>query len=1104
MRATFLLLLMFVSSLLATNVQSQVSKVNISTKNSSVIQVLRTIESQTDYLFVYDKNEIDLTREISLSVENCSVAELLSRIFSNTNVAYAMEGTNIMLMQKPNALQQQKVLTGKVADSTGGGLPGVSVAVKGTTNGTITDANGNYSLSNISAGGILVFSFVGMTTQEVPFTNQATLNVTLKEETIGIEEVVAVGYGTQKKKDVSGAIESVNISELQKFKTTGVVNSLQGLAAGVSVENTSGAPGATPNITIRGVGTFGNYAPLVIVDGVESSLDRVDANDIESFSVLKDGSAAAIYGSRAANGVILVVTKKGKTGTPTISLDVDHSVNIPYRFWPMLNANDYVKVAKLAYADAGEVVPDYINNASSLGSTDWIKEMTSNGSVSKYRFNINGGVENISYDVSATLNKEKGIMINSDLTSPVLRARIDVKKGRLSMGTTVNLRYRKGQSFSSSGESELMDLIRTVPLGTPKDANGNWVGYLGTGATKVERGNPLFKALNPDKEWKNNIVDINAFAEYEIIKGLKYKIQGKYSNEDYWSYWFNPKYYLNSHNQAPLDDLSESRSNYNDWQLTNLLTFDKKIGEHSFNLLTGYEAKEANYRNLAIYGDNFPFSDLRVPANIVGAKSIQGGAYSESYISQFARLNYTYADKYYVNLTLRRDGSSKFSPNNRYGSFPSGSIAWRISKENFLKESPVISDLKLRVSYGKLGNDQIGNYKYYNLMYSAVDYEGTAYVYNSGHVAGYTVMNLANLDTRWETKESKNIGMDLGLWNNKLEIRADYFDNRTIDLITDRYIPGSIGVITTIKSNFGTIKNYGWEFSSTYKNYDRDFKYTATFNISSIRNKVIVLNNSEVPIYDAGYVDYSVPMTRTVENKPMGQFYLYTAQGIFKNQAEVAEWNKQGKEIDGEFVPLQPNAQPGDLRFVDMNKDGILDENDKSFVGSPWPDFEYSLILSGAYKGFDLTMNWGGVYGNDILNGLKYNTENAKRYKIMNMSETMNDAWTPQNSESKVPRLSISDPNNNNRPSTLYLENGSYLRLRMLQIGYTVPKQLLTKLKLGLSGIRVYSSGSNLLTFTKYSGPSPEVSNGGNFEKGVDRGYYPLYKSFIFGIQVKL
>lgn len=1098
------MLMIFASSLLATNVNSQVAKVNISVKNANILKVIELIENQTDYLFVYNKDEIDLGRNVSLEATNKSVAELLSKIFTNTDVVYAMEGTNIMLMQKPDALQQQKGLSGKVTDTTGGALPGVSVVVKGTTNGTITDTNGNYTLSSIPSGGKLVFSFVGMVTQEVAYANQATLNIVLAEETIGIEEVVAVGYGTQKKKDVSGAIESVSISELQKFKTSGVVNSLQGLAAGVSVENTSGAPGAAPNIMIRGVGTFGNYSPLIIVDGVESSLDRVDANDIESFSVLKDGSAAAIYGSRAANGVILVVTKKGKSGVPTISIDVDHSTNVPYRFWPMLGAQDYAKVAKLAFADAGEVVPDYINNAANLGSTDWIKTMTSNGSVSKYRVNVNGGGENISYDVSATMNKEKGIMVNSDLTSPVLRARVDMKKGRLNMGTTVNLRYRSGQSFSSSGESELMDLIRTVPLGTPKDANGNWVGYLGTGATKVERGNPLFKALNPDKEWKNNIVDINAFAEYEIIKGLKYKIQGKYSNEDYWSYWFNPKYYLNSHTQAPLDDLSETRSNYNDWQLTNLLTFDKKVGEHSFNLLAGYEAKEANYRNLAIYGDNFPFSDLRVPANIVGAKSIQGGAYSEGYISQFARLNYTYADKYYVNLTFRRDGSSKFSPNNRYGSFPSGSVAWRISKENFLKDSPVISDLKLRVSYGKLGNDQIGNYKYYNLMYSAVDYEGTAYVYNSGHVAGYTVMNLANLDTRWETKESKNIGMDLGLWNNKLEIRADYFDNRTIDLITDRYIPGSIGVLTSIKSNFGTIKNYGWEFSSAYKNYDSDFKYSATFNISSIKNKVIVLNNSEIPVYDAGLVDYSVPMTRTMEDKPMGQFYLYTAQGIFKSQAEVTEWNKQGKTVDGTFVPLQADAQPGDIRFVDVNKDGVLDENDKSFVGSPWPDFEYSLILNGAYKGFDVTMNFGGVYGNKLLNGLKYNTENAKRYKIMNMSATMVDAWTPTNPDSNVPRLSISDPNNNARPSTLYMEDGSYLRLRMMQIGYTVPKELLSKLKIGITSFRIYGSGSNLLTFTKYTGPSPEVSNGGNFEKGVDRGYYPLYKSFIFGIQVKL
>lgn len=999
----------------------------------------------------------------------------------------------------------QKTISGTVYNSEDQlSLPGASVVEKGTTNGALCDLSGHYEIKVKNEQSVLVFSMIGFETQEINVGQKTVIDISLISASIGIEGVVVVGYGTQRKKDVSGAIENVSIKELQKFSNSNTSKALQGLAAGVYVENTSGAPGATATIQIRGVGTFGNFSPLVIVDGVESSLDRVDPDDIESFSVLKDGAAAAIYGSKAANGVMLIVTKKGKSGEPVITLDVDHTINVPLNFWPMLSSNSYVDIAKKAYTDAGIVIPGYLNNYQQLGSTDWMKTLTDNGHVSRYRFNVSGGGEYVSYDFSATLNKEDGVMIASDLTTPVIRGKIDMKKNHFKSGIVTNIRQQKGQTFTSTGESALMDVIQAIPLGKPKDENGNWVGYLGTGADKKERTNPLFNAQNPDKQYKNNIYEISGYAEYEILKGLNLRSVAAYSNEDFWNYFFSPKYDLNSHTQQTYDNLSESRSNFNYGQLNATLTYDTKIGKHSFNLLAGYEAKEGNYRSLSIVGEDFLFSDLRVPQNIRGSKDIQGSAYSESYISQFGRLNYDYANKYYLSATFRRDGSSKFSPDYRYGTFPSVSMAWRISNEEFMKNASVISDLKLRLSYGKLGNDQVDNYSFQNRMYSAVDYEGTAYVYNSGYVAGYTVMQLANTDVRWETKESKNIGIDLGLMKNKIEIKADYFVNKTIDLITDRLIPGSVGVWTSVKSNFGTMKNSGWEFSATYRNSEKAFVYSAMANLSAVKNEVVILNNSDDPYREDGWVDYSIPMTRTVEGEAMGRFYLYSADGLFQNQQEVDDWNKQGSKNEaGEFVPLQPNAKPGDVRFVDINHDGILDSKDKSFVGSPWPKFEYSLVLNAAYKGFDITMNMGGVQGNKILNGLKFNTESLKRFEIYNMSQTLENAWTPENTNTTVPRLTTADLNENNRPSTLYLENGSYFRMRLLQIGYSVPKEVLAKLKIGLTGIRIYSSASNLFTFTKYTGPSPEVSSGGNFEKGVDRGYYPLYKSFMFGLQVK-
>lgn len=1107
MKLSATLILISMVNVFASSGYSQQARITLDCQNKTIGAVLKEIEKVSEFYFAYNNKLINVEKQVSIKVENEKISNILRDIFRGTDVEFFTFDRQIVLTSKVAMGLADFTVTGKVTDENGNPLPGVTIVIKGTTRGTTTDDNGNYSISSVEEGTVLVFSFIGMAAQEVTVGKERIINITLKPELTNLEELVVIGYGVQKKRDLTGTVASVNVNELQKFKTVGMAKALQGLAAGVRIENTSGAPGASPDIAIRGVGTFGNHAPLIIVDGVESSLSRVDPSDIESFSVLKDGSAAAIYGSKAANGVILVTTKKGKAGQMKVSVDVDNTVNKVFNFWPMLSPENYAKVAKLAYENAGEVVPDHILNFQNYGSTDWMKEISRNGQTTRYRIGLSGGSDNITYDVSANLTKEKGVLIVSDLNTPVLRARVDGKKNRFSFGTIISYRQPGGHSFTSSGESALMDVIRTIPVGTAKDENGNWLGYVGTGATRIERqAHPLFTALNPDQKWENHIAEMNVYADYEIISGLKVKLQGKYNTEDYWSYWFTPKHNLNSRLRATNDALSESRTNWNDWQLTTTISYDKQFGNHSVNLLAGYEAKEGNYRGLNIYGENFPFPDLRIPANITdnNSKTIGGTASSESFLSQFARVNYNFMEKYYLNATVRRDGSSKFSPNNRFGVFPSVSVAWRVGKESFMSSIEQISDLKFRVSYGKLGNDRIGNYQYYSRMYSSsTDYEGSAYVYNSGLVKGYTVKQIANIDARWEVLESKNIGLDLSLLRNKLELSADYFDNQTIDLIADRVIPGSVGVNPYIKSNFGTMKNHGWEFSATYKDYDSEFKYSATVNLSAVKNEVVKLSNQEDPFYDAGYVDYSVPMSRTVEGRPMGLFYLYTAQGLFRSQAEVDQWNTQGyTDEDGNFVPLQPNAQPGDVRFVDINGDGKLDDNDKSFVGSPWPDFEYSLVLNGSYKGFDLTLNFGGVQGNDIFNGLRYNTENVKRYKIMNMSANLTDAWTPQNPDSNVPRITVADPNSNNRPSTLFLEDGSYFRLRLLQLGYTVPSNLVSKLNMGSVNMRLYVGATNLFTLTKYTGPSPEVSNGGAFEKGVDRGYYPLYKSINFGLQL--
>lgn len=964
---------------------------------------------------------------------------------------------------------------------------GVNILKKGTTEGSVTNMDGEFEIS-AKPGDVLVFSFIGFVTEEITYNGETKLEVRLKEDTETLEEVVVVGYGTQKRKDVIGSVESVNTSELQKMKSPNVMNALQGMVAGVNIQNASGAPGSTPTVTIRGVGTMGSSTPLYIIDGVPGDMSYLDPDDIASLSVLKDGSAAAIYGSRAANGVILITTKRGKEGPPRVEFGIDYGMKYTDGFFDMLNADEYAQFATYLYEDAKNPVPDWIKSYQNYGNTDWFKEMTRVAPSQKYRASVSGGSEFVTYDISTSYMKDDGVMIESYEQRPSLRAKIDLKKDRVKAGVNIAYVQKSGKSLRYTGESVLTDIVGITPLGTPYDETGDYRLYLGDNRDlrAAHYVNPVFHAKHPDRKYENNLTTLNAYIDYNIMEGLVLRGQGNMDNYSNWNYSFTPKYDYGSTDVQAESKLEESRSQTRNWQLTGTLNYNKSFGNHNLDALAGYEARQAKYRNLGGIGEGFASDEIRVPNGATTNQSIYGSETVTSYLSLFGRINYNFDNKYYVSGTMRRDGSSRFSKANKWGNFPSIALAWRVNNEPFFKPlSNLISDMKLRASYGQLGNDLIGDYAFQSLLSNYRLY----YLYGgtSTPASGWTVTDIANKEIKWETSITRNIGLDVGFLNNSLTASIEYFNNLTKDLLVNKYIPLSNGVNPGIMSNYGKISNKGVEVTATYRNYKNVFKWDISGNVSFLKNKVLRMGAPNDFIED-GQINYTAYFTRTQEGQAVGSYYVYKADGLFQSQAEIDAYvNSKGEK-------LQPNAQPGDIRFSDLNGDGVIDDKDCYFAGSPYPDAEFSLVFNGQYKNFDLMVSVGGSVGSEIVNGLKYKYETGVN-PLDNKSKTVLDRWTPQNTNTDVPRIGASDDNNNRRASTRYIENGDYLRLRLIQLGYTIPKHLIN----GMNW-RMYVSLNNMFTLTGYDGPNPEVGGSdGSFNRGVDVGNYPLYKTIMFG-----
>lgn len=1081
-------------------------RVSLKLVNQPVKLALSQLAKQTDTHFTYSSVLIGANRPVTIDAVNQPFYEVLNRLLIPLAVAYRVEDHEVVLTRMPTgtgaAIQPPGMtslpaaepadvsVTGTVVDEKGSGMPGVTVVVKGSNRGTVTDAQGRFSLSVPTASATLVFSFVGYKSAEVGLGGRSAVAITMVPDQQALEEVVVVGYGTQRRANVTGAIGSIKTSDINNITTANSSALIQGKVAGVRVENAGGAPGAGVSVIVRGTGTFGNDQPLYVIDGnITTSMDFLNPNDIESIEILKDASAAAIYGNRAANGVVLVTTKQGGSGGTKINFSAKTGIQGPTNRLKFMNARQYADYINQAADNDGQ--PRAPANTTAFDpsvDTDWQRLSISNAApVQDYSLNLSGGNENARFYISGQYFDQKGIVVNSGFKRYNFRANSSFTKGRFRL--TEALSVSRAINTPNVWWGRERGEIPTIPVYNPKNDGGF------AGIDPVFNGLPRginwygLSFLNENRQTNDQLLG-SIGAEYEIIPGLRYKLNLGIDYTVGNAYSYLPTFFFSTSQEAfnNIARLDETTVRGLGTLVEHTLTYSKTLGRHSFDVLAGYTQQVNEFRSLGATGADFPTNSLRVIDASTVRVNATGNIQRNVLQSILGRVNYNFAGKYLLAATIRRDGSSRFAPQNRFGIFPSVSAGWRISEESFFPKTGVLSDVKLRGSYGVLGSQNIGNY----VTTSALNINAS-YYFASGVQPGTALTNFANPNVVWETSRTSDVGLDLSFLNGKFTTVVDYYDRRSEGILTNLPIPTFGGVGSSIVKNAATIRNQGFEFSGTYNHRpaSNGLKYSITGNFSTIRNRVLALGEGVSPINGGNFTQESLQATRTDVGQPVGSFYGFMVDGVYQSKAQI--------DADG-----RANVRPGDFRYRDLNGDGKLDNNDRTYLGSPIPKFEYGAIFSATYRAFDLSLFVQGVQGNKIWNANKF--KHLLDFGGDKLIEGLR-AWTPSNSNTDIPRATLSDPANNRRSSSFYVEDGSYLRLKSMQLGYRIPDAVIKKLQ--LAGARVYVQGQNLLTLTRYTGYDPEIGRNGSpsqaaglFGAGVDVGIYPQARSFFAGIDI--
>lgn len=993
----------------------------------------------------------------------------------------------------------QQVVTGTLKSPAGDPVPGASITIKGTSRTVVADQNGAFSI-DVPQGSTLVISSVGYKNKEV-VASGTPINEILETAENSLSDVVVIGYQSVKRKDLTGAVGLINPAQANRNVASSVAESIQGLAAGVTVRN-SGAPGAGAKIDIRGAGTFANNNPLYIIDGMYSdATPDFNPNDIESIQILKDASAAAIYGSRAANGVIIITTKKGKDGPMTISGGIKTGVQQFHKRWDMMDNNEYKALATQLFTAGNVPVPTIITTDFNPAiNTDWQEEFMRTGNIQDYNMALSGGSKTANYYVSGNYFKNKGPVIGNEFERAGIRVNTSGKRGRFSFGENMLLSYTKDDPIASdiftNPFTDMITMLPVVPLmdktryASPTNPEGWGIGlsnsYLNTLAANV----PALQSLQQNKQYNFKIRG-NVFTEFRILDGFNYRFNvGAETSFDRFKGFRRPGT-IRQGTPSPIATADENRGNFRSFLYEHTLNFDRTFKNHKISAVGG--VSNQTFVNEILTGQKSGFLP-DANGNYILTNLLQGqNPTTTSTTNQWnnigflGRLNYSYADKYLTSLTFRRDGSSLFGPNNRWGNFPSASVAWRLSKEEFFNVS-FINDLKFRGSYGSLGNSEfLRPWQYFG---SINPFPRAVFGANEIEQLGAINTQLANADLRWETKKTTNIGLDAVMLSNRLSVTAEYFIAKTKDVLVDLPISlttGNAGGSPPV--NAASLKNTGFEIAATYRGApNRAFTWDVTLNFTTIRNKVTNFGDTTTKYTQIGDA-------RTQLGRSIGEWYVLKTDGIFQSQAAIDAYvDKNGQKV-------QPFAKPGDIKYLDSDGDGVLNtDKDRVYVGSPWADFEAGLLLNMSYKNFSVNMQWYGVVGNKIYN--------RPRYAVDRMDQATNfrkgaNPWTPQNTNTNMPRAAYGAVDQglqfNVLPQTdRWLENGSYLRLRNIELGYTIPKNVLARA--GFTSTRIFISGQNLLTITDYSGLDPDITGVNIFERGLDNGQYPALRILSAGI----
>lgn len=1013
--------------------------------------------------------------------------------------------------------QTTKKITGTVYSAEDGlTLPGVSLKIKGENRGTQTDANGKFSIS-AAAGETLTLTYLGYVEKQILITNDTDLKIELKSSTSKLNEVVVVGYGTQKKGNLTGAIATISADKLKNKVAVSYGEALVGQMAGVQVQQTNGAPGNEGlSIRVRGTGSItAGMSPLYVIDGYPmegSAFSLVNASDIESIQVLKDASSTAIYGSRGSNGVIIVTTKKGSLGTPTISYNSYFGVQQVAKKIDMMNTQEYLEFFKDGHNQAwldrapmtGDpahtitdnnamrqkysnssfyIIPDIFNDPKNFAEVDWQDELFRNAMMQRHEVSIMGGVEKTRYSVSGGYTNQDGIQINSDYKRYNLRSNLTSSINKnLQVGLNISGYFSDNNSLDNGKDSPLSYAIYAPPIYPVRNADGSYGSQVRNSEIWAgDVASPLGIAENVVNYTNKNGIIASTYAEYQIIDGLKYKLSLNGTLDNRRLKYFRPSFVDTDGSRAPKTaDARNETFLDRDWVVEQTLNYNKTLNEkHVFNFLGGYTVQKSSGEYARVNAQNFPNDVVQT----VNAGQIVGGSnteYMNSLLSYLGRINYSFDNKYLLTANIRTDGSSKFGANNKWGTFPSLSLGWRIDQENFMKNAEAINDLKVRASWGLVGNNRIGNY-------DAIARTGTSYyVLNSALVNAVNPNSMPNPDLGWETTQQWNLGFDLGILNDRIRLEGDFYNSRSVDLLLNVPVPVITGYTSQLQ-NIGKIENKGMELLLKTRNFTNDFKWSTDFNISFNKNKVLALGPDGRPIY-GGAANAGNTFITTI-GMPIATFYGYKFDGVFKNQAEL------------NAAPHLANDFPGDPRYVDMNNDGIINASDKTYLGNNQPTFIYGMNNDFSYKRFDLNLQLTGSQGAKLFSF--FNRMVGIYHGDRNGLDKLNNRWRSESDPGSgtVIRANRDPKGFQKEPSSYWVEDGSYLRIRNASLGYTFDNKLVQKLK--MKSLRAYLTGQNLYTFTKYPGYDPETSSeGSGLSRGGDYLGYPSARTFIAGLNV--